>query len=263
MVGTKDKLGAINNAVVDELKSRNILISQDPNDHSNDFITGHLAEHLQTVANLEHFGDEGSKGVKAKTLNDLAIIINDRRAEAKLELVTREQITEAVNAGWKKVAGELKYPTVNITDTAIDTQDKLGAINNAVVDGFKDKKILIHSNPEDRSNDDITRLVARHLQAVLNAKHFGDADSKNTESKTLNDLTGVINGRRDEANLKQPGLNQAPVTKEQVTDEVVAGWNKVVAAQQNQQQSTAKPVGSWSSEELLRKQMSLYNEPQR
>lgn len=132
-------------------------------------------------------------------------------------------------------------------------QDRLGAINNAVVDELKTKGILVSPDPADRSNDNITRHLAEHLQAVSNTKAFGDEGSKDTEKKTLSDLTSITNNRREEANLPA-------VTKEQITEAVVAGWNKIVPLQHEQQQPAAKPAETWS-EELLRKQQSLY--PQR
>lgn len=131
-------------------------------------------------------------------------------------------------------------------------QDTLGAINNAVVDELATKRILVSPDPADISNGNITRHLAEHLQAVLNAKHFGDDNSKITEKMTLNDLTAIVNNRRAEAGLET-------VTKEQITEAVVSGWNKVVPQQHGQQQDLAKPADTWS-EELLKRQQSLYTQ---
>ncbi|MEK6746925.1 MAG: hypothetical protein AABY33_07840 [Pseudomonadota bacterium] len=131
-------------------------------------------------------------------------------------------------------------------------QDMLGAINNAVVDELKARNILASSDPADRSNDNITRHLTEHLQAVSNAKNFGDEGSKDTERKTLRDLTSITNNRREEANLQ-------PVTEEKITEAVVSGWNKVVPQQHGQQQDLAKPADTWS-EELLKRQQSLYTQ---
>lgn len=130
-------------------------------------------------------------------------------------------------------------------------QDKLGAINNAVVDEFKAKEIFVSPDPGHRSNDNITRHLAEHLQAVLNVKHFGDEGSKDTERKTLRDLTSITNNRREEANLQH-------VTEKQITDAVVAGWNKVVG--HKQEQLVEKPAETWS-ERALKTQQDLYPVP--
>lgn len=226
----QDKLGEINNAVVHQLVMRGILASHDPADRKNDNITRHLADHLQSIVNLRHFGDDGSKETVEKTLDDLTSVINNRKNEANLYRDlgdnTRQDITEAVVAGWKQVVHDPRNPRQHFTNYK---QDKLGEINNAVVNELKSKNILVSSDPADRSNDNITRHLAEYLQAIVNAKHFGDDGSKNTEEKTLNDLTSIINNRRTDA------LFWEKVTKEQIIEAAVTGWNKVVQPQQGQQ----------------------------
>lgn len=107
MLGTKQgKLGEINNSVMDEFKTKGILVESDPGKFSNDGIPHHLAFHLNSVLIAKHFGDSGSKAVEAETLSDLTSIINNRRGEANLPAVSKEQITEAVVTGWNKVVAK-------------------------------------------------------------------------------------------------------------------------------------------------------------
>ena len=96
----QDTFGFIHNAVVDEFKARGILPSSDPSDHKNVGITDSMGVHLQTQLANKHFGD-GEKAV-ADTLKDLTGMINNRRENEGLAPVPKEQVAEAVSAGWEK-----------------------------------------------------------------------------------------------------------------------------------------------------------------
>ncbi len=131
-------------------------------------------------------------------------------------------------------------------------QDMLGAINNAVVDEFVAKGILLppqqngHDNtssnidPGGAENGNIAKRLLEYTQAIANANYFGDEGSKGRIQPTLNDLESTINNRRKEME-RETGKIFSPVTQEEIAVAVKTGWDKAILERQQATQKTVLP----------------------
>ncbi len=105
---TQSTLGAINNAVVEEFKKRDILPdNNDPGSLNNFGITHRLAEHLHATLEANAFkGDdvraEANKKAEVNSSAVLTATINTLREKAGKMPVAESLVQEAVKAGWEK-----------------------------------------------------------------------------------------------------------------------------------------------------------------